>query len=84
MNNCKYCKDKNVFNILSLNCCGIKSKLNYPEFVEFISEFDILCLLETKTDDCAEINIPGYSVQMKNRKLFSNRKSGGIILAYGQ
>jgi hypothetical protein len=25
-----------------------------------INDFDILCLVETKTDDCDIINIPGY------------------------
>ena len=53
------CKD-NVDNVrlLTLNCCGIKTKLYYPEFIEMINDFDILYLVETKTDDCDIINIP--------------------------
>ena len=52
--------------ILTLHCCGIKTKFNYPEFIEMINDFDILCLVETTTDVCDNINIPGYTVKMKN------------------
>ena len=41
-------------------------KFNYPEFIEMINDFDILCLVETKTDVCDIITIPGYIVKMKN------------------
>jgi hypothetical protein len=77
------CTD-NVDNarILTLNCCVIKTNFNYPEFIEMINDFDILCLVETKTDDCDMINIPGYAVKMKNRKFMSFKRSGGILLAY--
>jgi hypothetical protein len=77
------CTD-NVDNvrILTLNCCGNKTQFNYPEFIEMINDFDILCLVETKTDDCDIINIPGYTVKMKNRKFMSFKRSGGILLAY--
>jgi hypothetical protein len=50
--------------------------------MEIINDFDILCLVETKTDDCDIINIPGYTVKMKHRKFMSFKKSRGIILAY--
>ena len=59
-----------------------KCKFNYPEFIEMINDFDILCLVETKTDDYDIINIPGYTVKIKNRKFMSFKRSGGIILAY--
>jgi hypothetical protein len=36
-----------------------------------INDFNILCLVETKTDDYDIINIPGYTVKMKNRKFMS-------------
>ncbi|CAG2216217.1 unnamed protein product [Mytilus edulis] len=57
-------------------------RIQYPEFIELIQNYDILCFVETKTDDVDEINIPGYTVKMKNRCKFANVKSGGIILAY--
>ena len=77
------CTD-NVDNvrILTLHCCGVKTKFNYPEFIEMINDFDILCLVETKTDDCDIINIPGYTVKMKIRKFMSFKKSGGILSAF--
>ena len=47
-----------------------------------INDFDILCLVETKTDECDIIDISGYTVKLKNRKFMSLKKSGGILLAY--
>jgi hypothetical protein len=32
-----------MFNILALNCCGLKNKLQYPEFQELLSANDIIC-----------------------------------------
>ena len=40
----------NSLNILSLNVCGIKSKLRNGAFELFAKNFDILCLTETKTN----------------------------------
>ena len=37
--------------ILSLNICGIKSKLNCPEFINLIKSYDVIGLQETKLDD---------------------------------
>ena len=34
-----------MFNILALNCCGLKNKLQYPEFQELLSANDIICLV---------------------------------------
>jgi hypothetical protein len=44
---------------LALNCCGLKNKLQYPEFQELLSANDIICLVESKTDDTYEIMLPG-------------------------
>ena len=73
-----------TFNVLTLNCCGIRTKLNYSEFHELVNDLDVLCLVETKTDDLDEIIIPGFITKFKNRKAFANRKSGGIMLAFKQ
>ena len=45
----------------SLNVCGIKHRLNYPEFCELIQEFDWFCMSETKIDKNDIINLDGYS-----------------------
>ena len=57
---------------MCLNCCGIKSRLNYPEFGNMIKKHDIICLVETKTDDIDKIDFPDYKFYMKNRKRVSN------------
>ena len=38
-------------NIHSLNVCGLRSKLIIPQFSLFISKYDILCFVESKTDE---------------------------------
>ena len=65
-----------------MNVCGLKSKLQYPEFVELVNKYDIVCFQESKTDDYDEINLSGYIFEMKNRFAFSNRRSGGLVLGY--
>lgn len=69
-------------HILSLNVCGLVRRLQYPEFSDLISGYDILCLTESKTDSLDNIEINGFEVRMKNRSRVSNVKSGGITLAY--
>ena len=64
----------NTFNVLTLSCCGITTKLNYPEFHELVNDFDVLCLVETKTDDLDDISIPGFITKFKNRKTFANNR----------
>jgi hypothetical protein len=53
-----------MFNVLALNCCGLQNKLQYPEFQELLSANDIICLVESKTDDTDEILLPGYMLKM--------------------
>lgn len=47
-----------------------------------IKEHDIVCFVESKTDDIDIINFEGYQFNMKNRKPFAKVKSGGIIIGY--
>ena len=63
--------------IASLNVCGLQSKLMFPEFTEFIEEYDLICLSETKLDDVDQCDVPGYTFFNKNRDR-CKRKSGGI------
>ena len=72
----------NILRILCLNCCGLKTRLQYPEFNKLIQSYDIVCLVETKTDDIDIITSPGYTFHMKNRKKVSNKRSGGIIVGH--
>jgi exonuclease III len=66
--------------LLSLNVCGIVAKLNCPEFISYVSKFDIIGLQEIKTDDTDHICIPGFIVHLFNRKKITNYRSGGIAL----
>ena len=64
------------------NVCGLLRRSQYPEFINMIENFDILCLLETKTDDIDQVDLPGFITILKNRFKFRRVKSGGIVLAY--
>lgn len=50
--------NKNVVKLLMINVCGLVKRIQYPEFMELIEGYDILCFVETKTDDADEINLP--------------------------
>jgi exonuclease III len=43
--------NKNVVKLLMINVCGLVKRIQYPEFMELIEGYDILCFVETKTDD---------------------------------
>ena len=62
----------------TINVCGLKSKMNYPEFTKFIEQYDIVCILETKLDKYDKIEMPNYTFLSKPRTDEYKRKSGGI------
>ena len=74
--------NKSTVKFLCLNVCGLVRKSQYPDFQHFVSDYDILCFSETKTDDCDDINLDDFTICMKNRFKFRKVKSGGITLAY--
>ena len=51
--------DGNELRFGCINVCGLKRRLNYPEFYDTLSQLDILCVTETKLDHLDVINIPG-------------------------
>ena len=71
--------DTNI-NFLYLNVCGLKPKLNIPEFNELIQTYDIVSCVETKLDDLDIVNVDNFVVVQKNRKQKVKRKSGGIAV----
>ena len=71
-----------MLNVLSLNVCGVMSRLQYPDFINFAQKYDILCFTETKTDHLDLPKLDNYVFEMKNRKHVRKRKSGGIILGF--
>ena len=48
----------NSLKILSLDVCGIKTKLLSPDFSNLIENYDILVCIESKTDKLDILNIP--------------------------
>lgn len=72
---------KTHLEILTLNVCGLNSKLISPEFMSLINQYDIIGVQETKTDDTDTfIEIPGYKLFYHNRNCLSRYRSGGIAL----
>ena len=61
-----------------LNVCGLKSRLQFPEFSDTLSHYDIFCVTETKLDYTDVISMPRYTFLSQERKQTFIRKSGGI------
>ena len=67
--------------------CGLRSRLNCPEFVNYITKFDILVFVETKTDKqdhsylVDKFSDLNYFISIKSRKYLSYQRSGGIAVA---
>ena len=66
-------------NILTLNVCGLKSKMKSPDFECYISKYDLIFLMETKLDDLDQIFIDGFTLLTNNRK-YKKRPSGGVAV----
>lgn len=70
----------NQLTLVSLKVCGLKSKLNCPDFLNFLHKYDIICIQESRLDDVDHIIVPGYKLFMHNRKQIARYQSGGIAL----
>ena len=53
--------------LLALNVCGLKSKLRSNDFEDFIQNYDLVCLSETKLTEFDEIIIDGYNLNVLNK-----------------
>lgn len=62
----------------SLNVCGLKRKVLFPEFSSLINNYDVFSISETKLDIFDLIELPGYTFFSQCRKQKYKRKSGGI------
>ena len=65
-------------NVCSLNVNGLKKRIDYPDFTEFVSKYDIFCISETHLDKTDIVDLPGYTFFTKHRLQQYKRKSGGI------
>ena len=73
-----FCSVKNSLKFASLNVCGLKRRVLFPEFSDLVSEYDVFCVCETKLDKYDVINLPGYVFHSQCRKQKYVRKSGGL------
>ena len=78
---------KVALNVMSLNVCGLKSKLIVPEFCDLLKWHDVNILSETKCDDldigvledC--LNRMSFVLFLKNRESCSRNRPGGVLVA---
>ena len=73
------CIHDKLLSCLALHVCGMLSNIKYPDFVSFISTYDIIAISENKLDDTDSVDMPGYVAFYKNRGKY-RRKSGGFLL----
>lgn len=72
---------------MTVNVCGLKSKLCNRVFLEECCKHTILCFTETLTDDMDIDFITsvfadlGFDAFINNRFKISSRRSGGIVVA---
>ena len=74
-----YIHDK-LLSCLALNVCGMLSKIKYPDFVSFISNYGIIAISESKLDDTGSVDVPGYVAFYQKRGEF-RWKLGGLLLS---
>ena len=70
-------KTSGQIKFLSLNVCGLRSKLRVPEFLEHLNLYDVIGLQETKLGDVDCISIPDDSAATQNRLKISRYRSSG-------
>ena len=68
----------------SLNVCGLKRRADYPEFIELVNKYNLICFSESKIDENDVVSIPGYMSIDQPRPQKYQRKSWGISVFYNQ
>ena len=69
-----------TLKLVTLNICGVFSKLNFPEFHDFVNMFDVICLVETKLDPYDSFQVEGYDTFTHSRKSKKGVRCGGIAM----
>ena len=62
--------------------CGLKRRSEYPDFTEFVNNYDLMCFSGAKIDAADIISFPGYCCYDQPRKQTYSRKSGGISVYF--
>ena len=77
--NCTHARyNQKTIKCASLDACGLRRKVQYPEFCSLVDQYDLFCVCETKLDTYDEIKLSGYEFLSQCRKQKCFRKSGGI------
>ena len=64
--------------------CGLKRRAEYPEFIDFVKNYDLVCFSESKIDATDIISFPGYCCYDQPRKQNYIRRSGGISVYFDE
>jgi len=68
----------NSIKCASLNVCGLKRRVEFPDFYELVNKYDLFFVVETKLDANDVISLPNFKFINKPRKQPFIRKSGGL------
>lgn len=70
---CQEKQPQKDIKLLNIKVKDLKSKLEHPNFVDFIRYFDISILTETWKVDPSKINIEASQVQSKHKNANDNK-----------
>lgn len=79
-----YCLPSGDFlnlRFLSLNVCGLLSKIKYGNFEQYIKDFDFICLSETKANYIADDEFSGFNSFFSPKKVQNKRSKKSPELA---
>ena len=83
-----YADNSGLMKILTLNVCGLNKRLSDPEFINLLELYDLVLLMESKTDDTdidyikEKVKEIGMKCYFHNRFKLRRPRSGGIIVLY--
>ena len=66
--------------ITFINVNGLQQKSKYPEFIEFINNYDIIGITESNMRESENIELKNYSILKTKERPFYIRASGGITV----
>ena len=75
--------ERRTIKILFINVNFLRKKLDFPDFIDYLQNYDIISFAETKLDEYDQLDIPGFNPPyLNNRVTKSNVNSGGIAVAF--
>ena len=75
--------ERRTIKILFINVNFLRKKLDFPDFIDYLQNYDIISFAETKLDQYDQLDIPGFNPPYLNSRVTkSNVNSGGIAVAF--